>query len=634
MLNSLRNAAGSWVAKLLLVLLVLSFAVWGVSGTMLSGLGSRSVVTAGKTEVSPVEYRLAYDRQISILSQRFGQRLTSEQARALGVDNQVLAQLVAGAVLDEQAREMQLGLSKDRLAELTADDPAFRNASGQFDRVLFERVLANAGMRPQDYLKNREQVARRQQIIEAVSGNMEAPSTFLKAVALYQGENRTVEYITLPPSIVEPLPEPSDAEISAYFEENKLKYRAPEYRKITYLKLDAAAIADPTSVSDEALREDYEKNRNRFLTPETRVVEQLVFPDADKAADASARLKAGTTFEQLVESEGKSLTDISLGAVKKSDIPDPAIADAAFDLQQNAVSDVVKGAFGHILLRVSAITPEVVQPFDDVKDALRNELAQREAVRILLDVHDSYEDSRAGGDTLAEAAAKLQLETVTVDAIDRSGRDMSGNIINTLPESARLLREAFETETGIENPSIPMGTDGFVWYEVEGITPARDRTLDEVRETVVTDWREAKLAELMAAKAGELQKRVKDGASLDDIATETELEKQVKRGLVRGTEDPDFGADGTEAVFAGPNGYSGVITAPSGNNRILFKVTEVFEPVGASAEALDEETRNGFKSAVADDLLDQLVAGLQAKYQVTSNPVAIDQALGRSRSSN
>ena len=149
---------------------------------------------------------------------------------------------------------------------------------------------------------------------------------------------------------------------------------------------------------------------------------------------------------------------------------------------------------------------------------------------------------------------------------------------------------------------------------------------DEVRDKVIADWRAAKLAELMVAKAGELQKRVADGTSLDDIASELGLEKQVKRGLIRGTEDPDFGRDGTNAAFGGPIGHSGVFKSPSGDGRIVFKVTEVFEPAGAGPASLDAETRETYKNAIADDLLDQLVAKLQVQYAVTSNPAAIERA--------
>jgi peptidyl-prolyl cis-trans isomerase D len=180
MLDSLRKAAGTWVAKLLLVLLVLSFAVWGISGQFLGGAGN-NVLTVGGTNVSINEYRLSYDRQLSVLSQQFGTRLTREQATALGIDNQVLAQLVAGAVLDEQASEMNLGLSRDRLAALTVQDPAFQGPDGRFNRQQFEYVLRQVGMRPEDYLTNRQQVAIRQQIVEAVSDGMKTPDAYLNA---------------------------------------------------------------------------------------------------------------------------------------------------------------------------------------------------------------------------------------------------------------------------------------------------------------------------------------------------------------------------------------------------------------------------------------------------------------------
>ena len=113
MLSTLRNAAGTWVAKALLSLLVVSFAVWGISSRMMGTIaGHHSVLTTGGTSVSVTEYRLAYDREINVMSQQFGQRLTREQAKQLGVENRVLSQLVSGAVLDEQARKLGLGLSE------------------------------------------------------------------------------------------------------------------------------------------------------------------------------------------------------------------------------------------------------------------------------------------------------------------------------------------------------------------------------------------------------------------------------------------------------------------------------------------------------------------------------------------
>lgn len=627
MLDALRNAAGTWVAKLLLILLVVSFAVWGISGQIAGGLGGSKVVTVGGTTVSIKDYRLAYDRQLSVLSQQLGQRISREQAAAFGIDQQVLAQLVAGAVLDEQARKLGLGLSKDRLAALTREDPAFQGPDGKFSRQQFDYVLREVGMTAEDYLRNRQQVAIRQQIVEAVSDGLEAPATFLSAVALYRGEDRTVDYVVLPRSLVEPVEAPTDAVLSTWFEERKASYAAPEYRKIAYIKLEAEDIADPAAVSDEQVAADYAANKARYTTPERRTIEQIVFPNEETAAAARASLNGGSTFDEIVAAQGKTMADVQLGTFARSEIGDPAVAEAAFALADNQVSEVVKGAFGPILIRVTKIEPEIVRPLEDVKDEIRRDLAISEASRIIFDVHDSYEDARAGGTSMREAAENLKLTVRTVDAIDRSARRPDGSVVNDLPQSAELIRAAFETEPGVENPPINVGGNGFLFYEVEGVTPARDRTLDEVREKVVADWTAATAASQLAAKAEDLAKRVRDGGGLDAVAAELGLDKQTKRGLKREADDVDFGQAGVADVFAlAPDGI-GVTAAPQGDARILFKVTEVFEPAASGPDAVPEDARRAFSSGMADDLLDELVAVLQAEYGVSIDRSAINQAL-------
>jgi len=627
MLNTLRKAAGTWVAKILLLVLVGSFAVWGISGQLI-GIGmSDAVVTAGGTEVSLKDYRLAYDRQLNVMSQRFGQRMTREMARALGVENQVLAQLVAGAVLDEQARLMRLGLSKDRIAALTAQDPAFQDANGRFDRQRFDYVLRQVGMRPEDYFANRAQVATRQQIVEAVSDGIKIPDAFLHAASLYRGEDRTVDYLVLPPSVLEAVAAPDDTTLSAWFEERKKDYAAPDYRKISYVKLEPEAIADEAAISDEDVRADYEKNKARYTTPETRTIEQLVFPSREAAEAALASLKSGSTFEQVVTGEGKTMADVLLGTMTRDAVPDQKVAEAAFALGQGSVSEIVDGAFGPVLVRVTKVTPEVVQPFEEVAGQIRHDMALAEASRVLLDVHDSYEDARAGGATLAEAAERLGLKVVTVEAVSRAGQRPDGTVIADLPASAELLREAFETEVNVENDPISLGSNGFVFYEVEGVTPARDRTLDEVRDKVTADWIAAETRTRLSHRTADLEKRLRDGETIDAIAAELGIDKQTKRGLRRDANDADLGGPGVAAVFAVPNGGVGAFDAPGDAGSILFRVTEVFEPAAAGAEAIPEPERANFSRGLADDLLDQLVAKLQAELDVRVDQNAVARAL-------
>lgn len=631
MLGILRSAAGTWVAKTLLLLLVASFAAWGVTTRLAGGFmaGHHAVITAGSTTVSITEYRLAYDRQINMLQQQIGQRISREQAKAYGIDNQVLAQLVSGAVLDEQARKLGLGFSKDRLAKLTRQEPAFQGPNGQFDRRLFESRLRELGMRPEDYLKNRAQVAVRQQIVEAVSDGLKAPDTFFKAVALYRGEDRTIDYLTLPKALVEPIQAPSDSVLQAYFEANKKTYAAPEYRKFSYVRLEPEDIMDISAVTDQQVSDDYNKNKGRYTTPEMRTIEQLVFPTLDAAKAASDSLKTGATFDKIVTAQGKTQADTLLGTLSKDKISDKAVADAAFALAVNEVSSVVQGTFGPVLLRVTEIKPEVVKPLAEVSDQIRKDLALGEASRILLDVHDNYEDTRAAGSTLAEAAAKLKLKDVTVEAIDRTGLKPDGTIIKDLPASPDLIKAVFEAEPNTENEALTTTNNGFVFYELTSITPARDRTLDEVRQRVVADWTTEETTKRLTAKADELDKRLKAGTTLDVIARELKLEKQTKRGVKREADDVDFGKDGAAAMFGVGEGGTGLIPSPTGEGQILFKVAEVFEPAGADASSVPDDAQKSFTQGMSDDLLDQLVAQLQTQYAVSIDQAAVAQAVAQ-----
>ncbi|MDX8524888.1 SurA N-terminal domain-containing protein [Mesorhizobium sp. MSK_1335] len=631
MLGILRSAAGTWIAKALLSLLVVSFLAWGATTRMVGGMlgGHHPVITAGGTEVSINEYRLAYDRQVSMLSQQYGQRVTQEQAKLLGVDNQVLSQLVSGAVLDEQARKLGLGLSKDRLAELTREDPAFKGPGGQFDRRTFEYLLRQLGMRPEDYLKNRSQVAVRQQIVEAISDGLKVPQTFLKAVSLYRGEDRTIDYLVLPKTLVQPIEAPSDSALNTYFDANKKNYAASEYRKFSYVRLEPQDIMDPSAVTDSQVSDDYNKNVARYTTPETRTIEQLVFKTPDAAKAAYDSLKAGATFDKLVTAEGKTQADTLLGTLAKDKIADKTVADAAFSLNANEVSPVVQGTFGPVLLRVTEIKPQVVKPLAEVSGQIRKDLALGEASRILLDVHDSYEDTRASGASLAQAADKLKLKVFTIDAIDRTGQRPDGTIVNDLPESAELIKSVFAAEPKTENEGLTTTDNGFVFYEVQSITPARDRTLDEVRKKVAADWTEAETDKRLDAKAEELEKRLKAGTTLDVIAGELKLDKQTKRGLKREADDADFGKEGAAAMFGVGEGGTGLIPSPTGDGQILFKVAEVFEPAGADGSAVPDEAQKSFGAGMSDDLLDQLVAQLQSQYSVRIDPNAVSQAQTR-----
>lgn len=626
MLDALRNSSRSWLAKGLLLLLLASFAVWGISGQIAGGGGSNNVVTVGGTKVSATDYRLAYDRQLAVYSRQFGQRISSEEARQIGLDRMVLSQVASGAVLDEQARMMNLGLSKDRLAALVADDPAFRDANGQFSRTTFRQILRNVGMTEEEYIRNQQEVAIRQQISEAVSEDVVVPKTLLEAVAKHQGATRDIAYVSLGEAAVQPIPQPDDETLKKYFEAHKERYAAPEYRKIDYVQLTPEDIIDESAVTDDQVRNDYESNKGKYTQPEAREVQQLVFSDKEAAEAAHQRILAGQSFEDAVKDTGRTMNDVSLGTVKKSDIVDPAVADAAFSLKsEGAVSDVVDGTFGPVLVRVSKITPASVKPFEEVQGQIRHELALIQANDVLLDVHDSYEDARAGGATMAEAAKKQKLQMKTIDAVDAEGNTPDGKTVD-IPEKQNLLSEAFSSDVGVDNPPLNAGRTGFLWYEVADIKPAHDRQFDEVRDRVTKDWTKDETSSLLDKKAAELAGRLEKGDDISKIAESEGLDLQNKYGLQRDASDPDFGRNAIAEIFDGGPKNSGYVRAASGDARFIFKVTNTSQSLGG-VDALSPRVTSALETGLSNDLLDQLVAKLQEDFSVKVNQQAMDRAL-------
>ncbi len=625
MLDALRNSAKSWVAKALLGLLVLSFGVWGISGTMFQGVGD-TVVAVGDTRVTPIEYRLAYDRQLAILSRNFGTRLTTEQARALGLENQVLGQVVSNAALDEQSRRMNLGLSQGRLANIIADDPAFRGINGRFDRNVFANLLRNVGMSEEDYIVSQESAAIRSQIVEAIADGYEAPTTVMRAIYEFNNEARTLDYIVLNADAVDAVADPSDEELKSYFEANKTTYRAPEYRKIAYVRLLAGDITDPASISDAAVRADYDSRRERYTTPEQRTIEQLSFADADAAKAAAEKIAGGASFEEVVEAEGLTMSDVSLGTFEKSSVPDPAIADAAFAIAgQGNTSDVVNGSFGPVILRVTEIQQESTRSFDEVSDEIRGELALVEAETVLLDVHDAYEDARAGGDTLEEAAGKQRLTPVVVEAVDRTAQTPDGEILRNLPESQQLLAEVFDTEVGVESAPINIGAEGFLWFEVLDIIPERERSLDEVRNRVIADWKGEQTANSLGNFVTQLKTRVEDGEELSAIASEMGIPTETKYDMKRTDEDAVFGSAAVNAAFSGPEGVVAIADDAGNQSKILLKVSEVNTPSAPSSQP--ESLAAAVSSRMGDDLLNQMIGLMQNEFGVSYNPAAAELAL-------
>lgn len=624
MMKTLRSSATGWVAKPLMGLIVIAFVVTGFS-SFFAGSSPSAVISAGGTDVEIQDYRLAYRQAEAQLARRLQRRPTREEAANEGIDRRVLNQLISEAVLDEQGRNIGLGLSEDRLARLIADDPSFHDASGRFSRDSFRQLLSSVDMKENDFIRNREQAAVRSQIVESISEGVESPALVKQAFGLYNGERRTAEYLTLPVSLVQPVADPAADVLQTYFNGRKQRYAAPEYRAISYAALTPDAVADPSKVTEEEVKAAYDKDTQKFTTPEKRRIEQIVYGDKAKADAAKAALDGGKTFEQLVTDSGRTVADTELGLLGKSEIPDPAIADAAFGLAANQVSGTVEGAFGPILLRVTEIQPEVKKPLAEVQDAIRKEIALSSATEAVRSAYDTYEEARGGGASLDEAAGRAGLAIKTIPAISQTGQTPEGTAITDIPAQQAVLTAAFESDIGVENQPVDVRPNGFVFFEVTKVDPAHDRPLDEVKPRVTEDWKATEADRLLAERAEALKKRLDAGETIDALAASEKLTKQVAASISRQSGAQEIGDAATQAVFAGTEGLSAVADATADSSKLVLKVTEVAPPIDPMA-SFPTDQADQLASLMKSDIVQSYINILQDDYKVVSYPAAIQAA--------
>jgi peptidyl-prolyl cis-trans isomerase D len=630
MLDKLRKASNTWVAQVLIALLVVSFAVWGVSG-FFTGFNQDVVAKVGDTEVTVSDFIRNYDQQMRALSQQLGQPVSPEQAQMFGLPQQVLGRLIADATLTDEARRMGLGISNDALGKQIRDDEAFQDESGNFDRIRFGQLLQNAGLTEDQYVAQLRVGYTRQQIVDGLAGETRVPDAFMKALHDYRSEDRTLNWVVLGTDSVTGVPEPTDTDLNSFFEAHKSDWKAPELRAITLLSLSPADIADAAAVTDAEAQELYDRvAATRFTTPEKRQIQQIVFDSAEQAQAASAALTGGATFESVLAERNLTPEAVDLGLVRREDIIDPKVAEAAFSLAAGSVSEVIDGQFGPVILRVVTIQPQTVTPFAEVSDQLKTEIAEGRAAQEIADQLDVIEDARAGGATLDEIARNYDLTLRTVPALDASGNDADGNLITDLPAGQDLVNAVFESDVGLENNPIPADT-GYVGYSVTSVAAPRDRTLAEVRDQVVAAWKAAVVQKRLTERAEDIRKQVEAGGDLMTVGTDAGLAVESADGVTRATEPPaGLSRQIVEAAFGGPKGYVAVADGADGA-KVVVVTTEASVPPYFSGAPDLEQADTQFSGEVANDILTQYVVQLQQQLGVSVNQTALNTAIGAFR---
>lgn len=629
MLNALRKGAGTWVAKILFGLLVLSFAAWGV-GDWTGGFRRDKLAEVGGREISPEEFERAYQNQLAMLSAQLGRQVTSAEVRNYGLAQRVLQNLVGAAAVNIHASDLNLGISHDAIIQNIRNEDAFEGDDGKFSAERFNAVLRNNGLNEAGFIEMQRMENIRSQLVGTLTTAPYAPRTLVDALNHFRNDERTLKYFALPPESAGTVEAPTEEQLKKYYDDNKRSFMAPEFRRAGLLLLVPEKIKENITLSDADLKAAYEENKKTYSVPEKRTIQRLVFKDKAAADEASAKLAAGADFVQLGKELGLTDSDINVGTFTKDDFPDRQVADVAFSLEKDKPSQPIAG-FVPSIVRVTEIAPGSQKSFEEAKAQVHEDLAKSRASDELAKVSDQIEDERAAGSTLAEIAKKVNLNYQEI-TVNKQGNDREGKRV-TLPGNPQaVVKLIFESDVGVENNPVPLGEEAYAFVNVEEIIPERQRDFNDVREEAAKAWTDEEIRNRLTKKADDLVDAIGKGQTIEEAAKTVNAEVKTTPPLKRGGVEPGLPISAVGQAFTLPQNGAGSVLAADRKGRSVFQVASI-TPAPAldekGAEQLREETSRG----IGNDILAQYVNGLQTSYGVKVNPNAIATVTGQASGS-
>jgi peptidyl-prolyl cis-trans isomerase D len=631
MLDAMRRGVTNILVKILLGLLVVAFALWGVPEFVARNpWQSNAVVTVGKKEITVDDFKRVYQEEMQAIAQRLGRAATPEEAHLLGVVQRALLRLTGVAALDLHANNLGVTATNDIVGQfIKGENPSVIGPDGKTDMSKYVQVIRQAGYNSvQAYEEARRRDLARQQLVETLGAWIQPQQFQIDAVHRYRNETRVIEHLTPNFSKIA-VPQPTDDKLKEYFEQNKGRYVALEERKANLLLVPRDTALSQVKITDEEVKAAYERAKDTYNVPEKRRVAQLTFPDKAAAEKAYGELSKAKDFNEAAAKAGFPPADIDLGLLTKSQMIDPKIADAAFSLKKNELSRPVEGQFSVVLLRVSEIEGGKQRSFDEVKAEIRDNIAAERVGQRLQSLHEKVEEGRAKGTPLKEIADALKLPFQEIAAINRTGKTDDGKAVITHADAGRIVEAVFGATPGVETDIIELSDGGYAWFDVLGVTAQRPRTFDEVTAQVRANFTDEERRKEIASLVAKEIDGLKPGEGLEKIAKSLGGKVERTNPIKRLPEalPPGLTAPLLQQAFSMAKGGVASMPTADGKSRTIFRVADVI----AAPSPTEEETA-AIKADLARqqriDLIDQYVGGLRTRYGYTVNEKKLVEALG------
>lgn len=568
----------------LLILILPSFVLIGVSGYSNYVSGDTDIVKVGDQAVTSQEFDMARRNQLNELQRSMGGAFDPELADTLEAKQQLLNALIDRRVLIEIATKERFSVSDSALRNAIASMPELQE-DGVFSPQRYNQLLAGAGIASKDFEQSQRAELALNRVIEPVVRSASLPPVVAQALQKVLTESRTIQLHHFNTDAFIAQQHVDEAEIKAWYESHQDQLRLPDYVNADFIVLnEEAAIKNVPTLKEDDLRAYYEQNKARFLTPaRIHLSHILIHPGINDTEHQAAQQKAKelaqkaqadpTGFADLAKAESQDAGSASsggeLGWITHGNWPE-ALQSAVFALNKGDVSGVIEGPDGYHIFKANDFQPEQSQSFDSVRSQITDEVRQQLAAERFAEmatqltnlVYESPESLDVAADSLGVTVfnAKGIARDRLLDEADIGAQD---NPYASLLDDVRV-RRALYAPTSIEQKQnagvIELSSDTLVAVRVNEFIPSHVPTLDQVQAVVKEQLlRDKALAAAQAAGTTELSQLQAGAKPSVSFGESIEVSRINSQNIAKETVDALMRADTTQLpTYVGvsnDNGY-------------------------------------------------------------------------------
>lgn len=518
MLQSIRDHAQGWIAWVIVSLIILTFALFGIDQY---AQGDKIVVVAevNGEEVTANEFLSLYDRQKNRLKNQFGD-MYDQVVDDTELRDQVMDALIESEVIQQWASDHNMRVSDAQVFAMIESAPVFQK-DGQFDKQLYQDILMRNGLNIARFEYEQRRFMVETQNRQLTMASAIATDQQVKNLAALQFQQRQVNTLRIDQRPFMEQAVPTAAEIESYYQANQDQFRVPEKVSIQYVLLSQADLAENVAVTDQQLKAFYDSNKDQFVQPEQRQASHILiqFNETTSEADAkkqitdiASKIEAGEDFEALAKAHSQDPGSANIGGdlgMFQQGMMVPEFDKAVFSMQPGEVSEPIKTDFGYHLIKLTQIQPKQTPEYDvvktDVEAQVRRQLAEKTYFEKLEQLSTvAYEQA----DAIEPAADVTGLQVKTSELFSQQGGT------DEVTSNPKVITAAFSEEvkqSKLNSATIELSPTESVVIRVNEVVPAQQQSLDDVSASIESDLKRQAGVQASAQKAAELQAQLQLG---------------------------------------------------------------------------------------------------------------------------